>query len=366
MSPKIRKKDPCPCGSGKKYRNCCFKTRKYSGEEVSKIRKEDKEEIPLISRLALMRFNQDLFEDEELVKELGKTFTKIHPERDFKEWLENLWDDKKVGKMSTESILEKLESIGVVFDEEQFKILAREYISAITLADEVYYPEGWDEHGVHPDDDFIWLAIAELWKRILPDHYNVEMLDDALHKGYNLIKKGNYTEGLTEWLDAWTIVLCIIPPHITSMEEADAFMPYPLTQYLVDWCYDLDEELCKVEDKSWLAKRIAFASEFCQRFPDTGGSILPDLMKAEAESYCKLGEVEKAEPCFEQLAQKVPDYVWGYIGWGDSYWLFDEEHYDYEKAERIYRLGLDHCDSEKDVIHKRLKELEKKKNKMKK
>jgi hypothetical protein len=190
------------------------------------------------------------------------------------------------------------------------------------------------------------------------------MLDDALHKGYNLIKKRNYTEGLTEWLDAWTIILCIIPPHITSM-EAGAFMPYPLTCFLADWCYDFDEELCKVEDTSWHTKRIGFASEFCQRFPDTGGSILPDLMKAETESYCKMGEVKKAESCFEQLVRRVPDYVWGYIRWGDSCWLLDEGHHDYEKAEGIYRLGLDYCSSEKDLIHERLKELEKEKNKMK-
>ena len=28
---KIGRNDPCPCGSGKKYKNCCLKTGKYEG-----------------------------------------------------------------------------------------------------------------------------------------------------------------------------------------------------------------------------------------------------------------------------------------------------------------------------------------------
>lgn len=29
--PKIRRNDLCPCGSGKKYKNCCLESRKYEG-----------------------------------------------------------------------------------------------------------------------------------------------------------------------------------------------------------------------------------------------------------------------------------------------------------------------------------------------
>lgn len=29
--PKIRRNDPCPCGSGKKYKNCCLESGKYEG-----------------------------------------------------------------------------------------------------------------------------------------------------------------------------------------------------------------------------------------------------------------------------------------------------------------------------------------------
>jgi len=29
--PKIRRNDSCPCGSGKKYKNCCLESGKYEG-----------------------------------------------------------------------------------------------------------------------------------------------------------------------------------------------------------------------------------------------------------------------------------------------------------------------------------------------
>jgi len=45
---KIGRNDPCPCGSGKKYKNCCLKTETYSShyelsaQEMSKVRNYDK------------------------------------------------------------------------------------------------------------------------------------------------------------------------------------------------------------------------------------------------------------------------------------------------------------------------------------
>lgn len=57
MSKKIGKNDPCPCGSGKKYKHCCI------GSKVATINQTtSKNEGPSFSRLALMRFEQKLTE----------------------------------------------------------------------------------------------------------------------------------------------------------------------------------------------------------------------------------------------------------------------------------------------------------------
>lgn len=360
MSPRIRKKDPCPCGSGKKYKNCCFKKRTFD-EEFSQIGKKNKAK-PTISRLALMRFNRDMAKDKDLVKELDKTFKNLRPGEDFNEWLQRQWDDQKLKNMGTEDILDKLQSLNIVFDEKKFKEEARDYISAIVLADELYYPEDWNEK--NPDDDFVWIALIELWRRILPEHYNVEMLDNALYDGYQFIEDNNITDGLKEWENAWTVIKYIIPSHFRSVESADEFLPYPLVQPLVSWCQDFDEELYRkgVEDKSYFAKRIAYVSEFCQRFPDTGQLVIPLMLKAEAESYHQLGDMEKAEKKFEQLIRKFQGYAPGYISWGNMYWASDRENPDYGEAERIYRLGLSHC-TEKSAIYERLRDLKKERDK---
>lgn len=291
MSPKIRKKDPCPCGSGKKYRDCCLKTEKYRNMEISRemetcidileellplepISLMEYELIMGSSRLTMMKIQQDILEDTTLLKITAEEMRKSFAGMDWEKVLREMWNSKKVEKMSTEAIVEKLETMNVHFDGEQLKKLAQGYISAIELSDRWYYPDDRDVIGV--DKDFIWLSICELWKRFIPERYNVEMLDDALHTGYIQILHANYEEGLKEWEAAWEMVKTLVPAAITSVEGADIFMPYPLTHTLTEWCQDFVDELCTAEqrDASYAVKKTAYINEFFEKFPDTDNSLL--------------------------------------------------------------------------------------------
>jgi hypothetical protein len=100
---------------------------------------------------------------------------------------------------------------------------------------------------------------------------------------------------------------------------------------------------------------IAYTREFCQRFPDTEDLIIQNMLRAEADSYARKGDIKKAETLFEALTQRFPHDVWVYIGWGDIYLDIIP---DYDKAEEIYRLGLEHCTAERNEIYERLKYLE--------
>jgi tetratricopeptide (TPR) repeat protein len=376
MSPKIRKKDPCPCGSGKRYKDCCFKTKKYSSTEISS-RKERPVKIPPreklmegsftrkegfpISRLAIMRFEQDLKENTELLERLNREFKKLFPEKSLKDSISEAWNTKKLREMSTEEIIDKLKFMNVVFDGEQFKKQVQDYVSAIELAEDHYYTQDVNVEG--PEEDFIWLAIIELWNRLIPDKVNTEMIDDAMYTGYILIEQGNYEEGLKEWEAAWDMMKAVIPPEITSVEKADEFMP-ELTQCLFNWCQDFEMELYNggLEDRLWFEKRITYTNEFCHRFLDTKGPVQLSMLRAEARSYAMLGDIERAESLFRAVTKKFPENVWAYIGWGDIYWLLKNESPNYVRAEEIYRLGLDYCTDEIDKLHERLQELEKEKN----
>jgi len=85
------------------------------------------------------------------------------------------------------------------------------------------------------------------------------------------------------------------------------------------------------------------------------------MLRAEAESYASLGDIETADKLFQGLTTKFLDNVWGYIGWGDMYrYLKSDSRISevYDKAEEKYRLGLARCNTEIDVITDRILKLE--------
>ena len=331
MSPKIRRKDPCPCGSGKKYKDCCFKKERLSKEDLSQVLDQSRGEGL-----------EELLEGQDVLQKLGEILIDLQTGGEsIKKSLEDMWDSKKVAKMSSQEIVEKLELLDVHFDEEQFREQAQDYISAIELAEDYYYTQDFTAEGY--DEDFIWLAIIELWKRLIPDKANLEMIDDAILDGYDDLKYEDYANGLEKWEAAWNMIKRVFPPEITAIEKIDeyidSFPVFRLAYSLFDWCQDFEEELSNggLEDKSWVARRITYAQEFCERFPDTDKVVLQNMLKAEAESYAMLGEIEKAEHLFESLTKRFPDEAKLYIAWGDIYWKINVIPLNYEKAEKIYR-----------------------------
>jgi hypothetical protein len=98
-------------------------------------------------------------------------------------------------------------------------------------------------------------------------------------------------------------------------------------------------------------------------FPDTDSLVIETMKRGEANSYFFLSESEKGDDAFEKLIDEFPGSAWGYIDWGDIYCLHkrdDRVPTDYDKAARIYRMGLDNATSDRDVILDRLQRLEEK------
>jgi hypothetical protein len=191
--------------------------------------------------------------------------------------------------MSTSEIIEKLKSLNVSFDIEQFKKQVVNYISASQLAEDHYYTQNYQADG--QDEDFIWLAIIELWNRIAPDKYNIEMIDDLMQEGYEDIDKRDYGNGIAKWEKAWNIIKSIVPSNIKSVSEADKFIPV-LTQFIYNWCQDFEMELANaaVEDKSYHENRIKYCEDFLRISPDSDKLILKNMLKAVKESYELLKE----------------------------------------------------------------------------
>ena len=364
MSRKIGVNERCPCGSGKKYKKCCLVKHRNTERWA---RKRIQYSGPDLGRLAIMRYGQELKEKPDLLESYLKVLKKadekgLIDKADFEEYLLGLIDIESVRKMDTEDIISKLGDMNVEFSVEGFKAQSQRYLSAIQLAEEHYYTLDF-EADTPNDEDFIWLAMIVLWERLKPDDYNVEMLDDEMQAGYKALDDDRIEDCIGRWEKAWEIIKKIIPPYIQDVKVVDDFMPVSLNQFVINWCQDFEMELHNAgsQDESYFKKRIEYCNEFCRIFPDTHDQTIQNMLRAEAESYAELGDIETADKLFEELVDKYPDCIWGYVGWGDMYMrtkFIDKGLPNYEKAEEIYLMGLAKCDYEEDEINDRLEDLQ--------
>jgi len=353
MSKKIGRNDPCPCGSGKKYKKCCLK----KGTLIQKY--PHRKNSLHIGIYALMRINMMFKNDPEKHMEMMKKHGFPVDKKRMEESIKKSWDIEKVREMRTEEIIAKLESMNVRFSPNLFKKQVEDYLSAIQLAErhyftQNYYAEGWDE-------DFIWLAIVELWKRFMPEQINIEMIDDAMQEGYNYLENNRLKGCLERWETAWDMIKTLVPSSATAVGDADLFLPEPLTQSIHNWCQDFEMQLnnAGVDDNTYFKERIGYCNEFCRIFPDSYAHLMVNMYRAEAESYAALGDFQTAEKLFKTLINHYPANIWGYVCWGDMYRYnkpHENEDENYNEAKRIYNIGLAKCSKSKeiDVIYDRL------------
>jgi tetratricopeptide (TPR) repeat protein len=112
-----------------------------------------------------------------------------------------------------------------------------------------------------------------------------------------------------------------------------------------DMLYELDEELANigVDDLSLIAKRAELARWVYTHFPEETELNLGNFRGHEAEALWELGQREQGEALFQELIETYPNFAWGYIWWGDQYWMSDwsyESAPDYDRAESLYRQAL--------------------------
>ncbi|MHB1441052.1 MAG: hypothetical protein ACYCSO_09865 [Cuniculiplasma sp.] len=302
-----------------------------------------------------------------------------HSDANYKRCRENILKDTKKGRknikelkykdmgvreMNTSKLIKELREIGIIFDKENFRKQAQNYISACELAKDKYVKK-YNLSDV--SSDFVFFAIKELWYRILPDRICVEMIDDAMQKGYDYLGNDNYVKGLEMWGNAWRMMIEIVPKSIKSVETADDFLG-GLLQIIYNWCQDYELELgnAGIKDDSYHTERIKYCHDFCSRFPDTDENIMVNMLWAEAESTAVIGDTMKSDELFGALVRRFPKNVWCYVGWGDMYsGIFgSKSSVDYERAKKIYRSGLERCSTETEVLIERLDYLEKEKIKL--
>src|SRR4029450_4720349 len=111
-----------------------------------------------------------------------------------------------------------------------------------------------------------------------------------------------------------------------------------------------------------MAQRAEIARWVYTHFPDEPMGELGNFRGYEAVALWDLGQREQAEMLFQALLDRFPTFAWGYIWWGDQYWMSDWSYVhapDYDRAEALYRQALAQPDLEvREDVHDRLDDLQ--------
>ena len=272
------------------------------------------------------------------------------------------WSPEEIRNFSTEKIFQKLFEFGIETNQEEFIVETKKYYSASRLA------KNWEKKFTLTaqgfDLDFPWMATIVLWERLVPDVLSNEHLDDLMQRGYQFFEK-NDASACDIWLEIWSRLKTRFKPEMKSVLQAERVFDDGL-QCLYNWCQDLEMALGNAAqtNSSYHQKRITYCQEFCQLFPESEPLIIENMMRAQGEAYFCLGMSEEGEKVFQAIVQKYPQSAWGYIGWGDMYWLYEHQELiqiDYDKAETIYRKALKNRVDEPKEVRERLKSLREKK-----
>jgi hypothetical protein len=253
--------------------------------------------------------------------------------------LEKRWDFADIEPMSTDAILSRLNQLGIAVTSRAFRQAALRQDSAERLADEwreryILYPEWRD------DEDFVWMSAIVLWKRLIPERICFEQISEHMQDGYDLLEKERTVEACDAWWQVWEWLKDKVSPERQTIEALDA--DFRGVQSVYSWCQDFEMELgnAGLDDLAYYRLRIRYCREFLETFSNIEWLLQGNFRRAEAQAYWRLGEVETAEARLEDLIQANPDWAWGYIGWSDLYWLYDDSPKDYARGEAILRRAL--------------------------
>ncbi len=301
--PKVGRNDPCPCGSGKKYKKCCLEHRAAS--PVPLVRS-----VPPAPPAQERYFHPHTFarmSDDPKSLELAGAIVR----RD----LSHRWSPKKVAALSTENIEARVQDIGVPYVRAEFMRFTQEFRS------------GWDLSAVWRDrfpnldrmaDDFLGLAACELWKRLCPERPSLEMIDDWMQDGYDLVGHHKPEEALETWMRAWGALRPWFTPDMRRVSEADRRVFPGMTHLLFNWVRDVSMEALNgsVDDRVCAEIGIRFIGELLETFPDEDGDLHFRADAATMHFHC--GRAEEGERLCLKLIAEHPDRAAGYVGLADE------------------------------------------------
>lgn len=309
MANKIGRNEACPCGSGKKYKQCCLQ----KGVHDPYARRGPVVVAPAVARTSAPpsaprrrtlgggRFTLGAAQQ---VSRGGPL-----PGLDLHPWIvaqlrertgigpggrPPTWTISRVRTMDTAALQAMLARFDVNVDQNALVKAAEEQLSAWDLS--LDWPPD-----TGADAEFLGLVACELWRRWVPEIPSLEMIDERMQDGYELLESGDARGACTIWLAVWRLLLDTLPEERSVKALSDAF--YTGLNTVRNWVGDVSIELCNlVRKEPELGRRARAVYQIAaERLDDR--HLRQDL----AELHYGLGETAEGEALYEALIRDDPD-----------------------------------------------------------
>lgn len=191
-------------------------------------------------------------------------------------------------------------------------------------------------------------------------------LDKNMQEGYGLFFEQKLESSFMLWNKVLDEILSYMEGH--NIQDIKSFdKVFNGNQYISNWIQDYDNclrehiENCHEElDRRQAGEQKIRVLNFILNDSSIEQSGKLNAMRSKAETHYLLGNDIEGEILFKKMIKDFPDYVWGYVGYSDQYWLEREswKGYDDEKALKILTEAYNRETIEEvDVIIERLTDL---------
>ncbi|MCC7375985.1 MAG: SEC-C domain-containing protein [Verrucomicrobiales bacterium] len=360
--------DPCPCGSGKKYKKCCLE----ADEAAAKAARESAAAklAELGNRDMALRDQPGTFNpaDDESFEGLGgfeDERVDFSPDVDWatrrdrrgialapytwaRRWdspsfykatkkrrqVKGFWSPKVLRCWSTEELEEKLVAAGLPY-------VRAEFLSAIAGLESAWEAsEPWVEAVPGADEDlreFAGLAACELWRRLTPERPSLEMIDDWIVEGHEWSASLDGGVTMTAWIRAWDALQAKFTPAMKSLEDANDRIFGGRSQTLTAWVPQFTgHALARIgESPNAASEGMGIFQQLFERFPEQAADL---TMRAKfGLLHMRCGQREVGIQILERLIAEAPDRAVGYVELAEELAFEDPDATD-EDRQRAIRL----------------------------
>ncbi|WP_083486403.1 YecA family protein [Alicyclobacillus ferrooxydans] len=173
-----------------------------------------------------------------------------------------------------------------------------------------------------------------------------EILSESMEVGLQQLESGDDEGAAGKWLQGWVWLLEYADSEgLKSLEAVDAHMRGEAGDSVSNWVQDFEACLgnLSMHDEDWAIVHLRMIRDLLSTFPDTDKEIIFAMRESEAETLFVLGRREEGDAHFADLVRDFPENAWSYMGWGDMYspaFFQDRWAKDPSRAREIYKRGL--------------------------